>query len=52
MDNNKNSEHRTTNNTELHNTENITIQVTKPCVKQLNKHIINNKHITLLISVH
>jgi hypothetical protein len=33
MNNNKNNEHRTTNNTELHNRENITKQVIKPCVK-------------------
>jgi hypothetical protein len=34
MDNNKKNEHRTTNNTELHNRENTTVQVSKPCVEK------------------
>jgi hypothetical protein len=57
MNNNKNYEHRTTNNTintDIHKltqiytrqhrytqVENIIIQVSKPCVKQLNKHSTN-----------
>jgi hypothetical protein len=31
MNNNKNNEDRTKNNTELHNRENSTLQVSKPC---------------------